>query len=188
VGALHRVGTVEGLVQDEDAGRGDEGGGDLRPLAHALAEAADPTVGHVQQPDGLQRAVDGGRVVRAVEPRDVADQLPCRQHPGHRLVLGHERQGPVHLAVRPGVAPADPHGAGVGAEEAGDGPHQGRLARTAGAEQAGDAGPERAAQLGQGDLGAEPDREVGDLDRGVGDEGGIVLRREGGVAHASGSR
>ena len=55
-GALHRVGAVQRLVEHEDDGLRDERGSDLRPLAHALAEPADPAVGDVEQPDGRQRA------------------------------------------------------------------------------------------------------------------------------------
>src|SRR5690606_37048444 len=70
------------------------------------------------------------------------------------------------------------------------GPHERGLPRPVGAEQPGDAGPERAAELGQGHLLAEPHRHVPGHHRGVRDEGrvrsGVGRRRgRGGPAHRS---
>ena len=109
-----------------------------------------------------------------VQVGDVLDETP-RAEPGrHRLVLGHQRHRGVDSAVLSRIAPVDAHHPLVDADEAGDRPHQRRLAGAVRSEQAGDARAERAAQLRQGDLRPEPHRHVGDLDGGVGRERRIV--------------
>ena len=67
VGPLHGVGAVERLVEDEHGRVGHECGGDLRPLAHALAEAADPPIRHVEQSYGVQAAIDRGAIRHPVQ-------------------------------------------------------------------------------------------------------------------------
>ena len=101
------------------------------------------------------------RSVERVQVRHVADQLPGGEPGGHGLVLRHERHVRMDAAVATRVAPVDADGALVQRHQAGDRAHQRRLAGTVRSEQPGDAGAERATQLGQRDLLAEPHRCVG---------------------------
>ena len=78
MGALHGVGTVQRLVEHEDCRIADECGRDFRPLAHALAEAVDATVGDVEHVDLGQRAVRRATVGQHVQVCHVTDQLPTR--------------------------------------------------------------------------------------------------------------
>ncbi len=182
VGALDRVGPVERLVEHEHVRVRDERRRDLRPLSHALAEPADTPVGDVEQADGVERAIDCRVVAHAVQVRDVADELASGEHRWHGLVLGHERERALDFSVGAGVRAEHTDHAGVRSEQPGHRPHERRLAGAVGPEQTGDAGPERAAQLGERDLRTEPHRHVADFDRRVGSEGGIRS------AHASGCR
>ena len=100
---LHRISTVQRLVEDEHLRTDHQRGGDLRALAHALAEAVDAPVGDVQQPDGGQRGVRRLGSVHAVEVGDVAHELASREPGRHRLVLRHERHPAVDTAVSAGV-------------------------------------------------------------------------------------
>ena len=97
-------------------------------------------------------------VVDAVEVGDVAAELAGSEPEGHGLVLGDEGEILVDGAIAPRVAAPDRHLALVHGQEPGDGAHQRGLAGAVGTEQAGDARAERAAQLGDGDLLAEPHR------------------------------
>ena len=86
---------------------GDERGGDLRALAHALAEPADPPIGDVEQPDGLERAVDRVRVGDAVQIGDVLHELASSEHRRHGFVLGHQGEAALHRPVSAGVGAED---------------------------------------------------------------------------------
>ena len=55
--ALDRVGAVQRLVEHEHRRVGHQRGGDLRALAHPLAEAVDAASGDIEQPDRCQRRV-----------------------------------------------------------------------------------------------------------------------------------
>ena len=170
---LHGIGAVERLVEHEHGGAGHEGGRDLRALAHALAEPADPAVGHVGQAHGGEAGVRGAPVAHAVQPRHVAHEL-ARGHPGgDRLVLGHQRQRLLDGPVPARVPIHDPDRSGVRSEETGHGPHERRLAGAVRPQEPGHAGAERAAELRERDLRTEPHRYVVDLDRRAGREGGV---------------
>ncbi len=104
--ALHRVGPVQRLVEHEHARIGDERRGDLGALAHALAEPVDATIGDVEQIDGVERAIDRVVVGDAVEVGDVANELASGEPGGHRFVLGHQGERPLHLTIGPRVAPS----------------------------------------------------------------------------------
>ena len=160
--ALHGVGAVERFVEHEHPRLDDQRGGDLDPLAHALAEAVDAAVGDVEQADGRQRGVGCVAVADPAQVGAVAHELAGGQPGRDGLVLGDEGQVAVDAAVAPRVAAVDADVTLVDADRAGHRPHQRRLAGAVRAEQPGDAGPERAAQLGQRDLGAEPHRDVVD--------------------------
>ena len=73
-------------------GFGHERGGDLRPLAHALAEPVDATVGDVEQADGRQGGVRRAAIGDPAQVGAVAHELARREPGRHGLVLGHERQ------------------------------------------------------------------------------------------------
>ena len=176
---LHRVGAVQRLVEHEDPRIDHQGGGDLAALPHPLAEGVDAAIGDVEQADGAEGVVRCAAVRHPVEVGDVRDELSGAEPRRHGLVLGHERHPRVHTAVTTRVTAFDAHGSLVDADEAGDRPHQSRLAGAVGPEQAGDARAEGAAQLRQGDLRPEPHRHLGHLDRGI--------RRERGVGEAHGS-
>ena len=172
-----------GSSSTSTAGPVHQRGGDLGALAHALAEAVDAPVGDVEQADRRQRGVGRAAVGDAVEVGDVADELAGRQRRRDGLVLRHEGHAPVDAAVAPGIATLDAHGALVDPEHPGDRPHQRRLAGAVRPEQPGDARAERAAQLGQRDLRAEPHRHVADLDGRLGANAGST-RPSGGCARA----
>ena len=105
--ALHRVGTVQRLVEHEHAWIADQRGGDLGALAHALAERRHAAVGHVEQTDGAQRLVRRATIGHAVEVGDVAHQLAGREAAGHGLVLGDQTDGRLHVAIAARVATVD---------------------------------------------------------------------------------
>jgi hypothetical protein len=165
--ALHGVGAVQRLVEHQDPGRRDEGRGHLGPLAHPLAEAPDLAVRHVQQPDAVEAPVGHLAVLHAVQRRCVADELAGGQCWRHGLVLGHERDHPLDLAVAVRVSAHHLEAPLVEREEAGERPHQRGLAGAVRPEQAGDPGTERAGQLGQRHLLPEPHRRLLHGDGGV---------------------
>ena len=171
--ALHRIGAVQRFVEHEDPGIGDERGGDLGPLAHALAEPVDAPIGDVEQRHGGEGRVGRAAVGDAPEVGGVAHELAGRQ-PGRARPRPRGRgRGGRGRCDRAGVGALDRHPSLVDADHAGHRPHQRRLAGAVGPEQPGDAGAEGAAQVGQGDLRAEPHRHVGDLDRRLADEGRV---------------
>ena len=90
---LHRVGTVQGLVEHEHLRVRDEGGCDLRALPHPLAESTDPAVRDVGETDSLDGPIDRTRICDPVKVRDVADELASGEDGGHRFVLGQGRPG-----------------------------------------------------------------------------------------------
>jgi hypothetical protein len=171
--ALDGVGAVQRLVEHEHEGVGDERGRHLRPLAHALAEPAHPAVGDVQHPDGGERLLGRLPLGHPVEVGDVVHELAGRERLGDGLVLGDERDPALGLPVAPRVAPGHPHLTGVDADQPGDGPHEGGLAGAVRPEQPGHPWPERARQLGQRHLLAEPHGHVRGRHGGVADEGGV---------------
>ena len=191
---LHGIGAVERLVEHEHGRAGHQGGRDLRPLAHALAEPADPAVGHVGQARRWRGCASDARpVAHAVQAGHVAHELAGGEHAGgDGLVLGHQRQRLLDgLGPPRGSRPSTRTDAGVRPEQTGHGPHERRLAGAVRPEQPGHAGPERAAQLGQRDLRPEPHRQrrrPRPSRRGGegGVDDGLAGRRQ--RAHASGSR
>ena len=174
--ALHGVGAVERFVEDQDVGVGDQRGGDLPPLSHPLREPAEGSIGHIGQVDRGQRPLDRAVVGHAGERGLVADEVSGAERLGNGVLLGHQRDLGLHVAIRTGVVSEDRDRASSGRDEAAHRPHQGRLAGTVGTEEAGHAGAERTRQLGERDLRAEPHRHVVDDDGGVGDEGRIEGR------------
>jgi len=58
-----RVQAVGGLVEDQDLGVAEQGGGDGQALAHAHGVALHAPVGGVLEPDGRQDLVDAARRV-----------------------------------------------------------------------------------------------------------------------------
>ena len=182
--ALDGVGAVERLVEHEDLGVAHERGGHLRALAHPLAEAADPAVGHVEQADRPQGALGRGAVAHAVEGGGVAHELTGREHARIGVLFRDEGDDALNLAARARVEPLDADGAGAQRQHPGDGPHERRLARAVRAEQARDPGAEGAGQLGQRHLRAEPHRRaVQDDRRLLGERGVTRWRRRGQGAH-----
>ena len=103
--ALHGVGAVQRLVEHEHLRVGDERGGDLRALPHALAEAARPAVRDVGEPDRLDGPIGRTRVGDAVQVGDVANELPSGEDRRHGFVLGHEGE----RSLRPRGRRADRH-------------------------------------------------------------------------------
>ena len=103
--------------------------------------------------------VDRGAVRDAVEVGHVLAQLARREADAGRPRPRARGPGPsTRSGPCAGRAAEDRHRALVHRQEAGDGPHQRGLARAVRPEEAGDARPERAAQLGQRHLLAEPHR------------------------------
>ena len=174
---LHRVGPVERLVEHQDLWVLHERGGHLGALTHPLAEPVDHTIGVVEHPDREQRRIGCGAVGDRVQIGHVADELPGGEAGRNGFVLGDERNAAMHPAVAARVAALDAHRALIHADETGHRAEQGGLAGAVRTEQAGDPRPERAAELGQGHLRAEPDRQFLDDDGRVDRECGVVRTR-----------
>ena len=182
VGALHRVGAVQGLVEDEHLRRRDERGGDLRALAHALAEAADPTVGDVEQADGLERAGDRGVVRDPCSPATyrraagpsapgapLRPRAPARGSAGPR---GRSADRTPRTRTAPVLGPTSPVMARMSVV----------LPAPFGPRRPVTPGPNEQLSSDRATLGPNHTERSRDLDRGVGHEGGIVR------VHASGCR
>ena len=97
----------------------------------------------------------------------IADHLARRQKGPGRAVVGDDAQAPVDVRRPPGIHAEHPYGAGAGRREAAAEAECCGLARAVVAEQAGDARPDREADVGQGDRVAVPPRDVAELDRGL---------------------
>jgi hypothetical protein len=101
---LDRVGTVQRFVEHEHMGIAHERRGNLRALAHALAEGVDVAVGDVEHLDGSQRVLRRAPVADSVDIGDVVDELARGEPGGHGFVLRNQREPPEHLAVATRVA------------------------------------------------------------------------------------
>jgi hypothetical protein len=167
---LDGVGAVQRLVEHEDPRPGDQRGRHFGPLAHTLGEPADPPVGDLEQADRGQALVRQRPVPDPVEGRRVAHELAGGQRRRHGLVLGDERDGRLHAPLGVRVGPEHPDRPLVGPQQPGQRPHEGRLAGAVRTQQAGHPRAERARQLGERHLLAEPHRHGPNLDGGVGRE------------------
>ena len=116
------------------------------------------------RPTAARLCSGASRSDTAMQVGGVVDELASGERLGHGLVLGYEGHEPLDLPIGPRVAPADADGAPVHADEPRHRPHQRRLARAVGPEEAGQTRPEGARQLRERDLRAEPDRHVRHLD------------------------
>ena len=137
--ARGRVEAGRRLVQEEDARFGEELDGDAGALALPAAQRADPDVGVLGQPDGVDRGMD--RVVdlgcgcrrREPEPGRVAERVSKREVGVDDVVLGHVAD---HAAELPQVGvqvdAVEAHRSRAGRGDAGDRLQQHRLAGTAG--------------------------------------------------------
>ncbi len=67
------------LVEQEQARLADEGAGDAQPLAHAVRVAADLVLGAVAEVDRLERLLDAGPGVAAVEAGEQLEVAPAAQ-------------------------------------------------------------------------------------------------------------
>ena len=165
VDALAGVEAVERLVEHEDLGVVDQGGGHLHPLAVALGERAHrPPVARVELDDA-----------RGPAPRRSPDRAPAaggrprstnsrgRHRLEQALLLGHEPDAPEQREVLAGVAAEHPHLPLRRAGQADEQPQHGRLAGAVRAEEGGDAGAEGEAHVGDGHHVAEPLRDVVEL-------------------------
>ena len=104
---MDRIGAVQRFVEHEHVRIAHECRGDLRALAHALAELVDAAVGDVEHLDGLQRVLRRAPIGDAVEVGDVADELARGEPARHRFVLRYQREPAEHLAIAAGVAAFD---------------------------------------------------------------------------------
>ena len=127
----------EGLVEDEEPGVADEGGGELDALLIAQGQLLDVVpapFGQAQALGPLLGGALGPGPVRAVEAGEVG-QLPADLHLGvQAALLGHvadaAARGGVHRRAVPG------HGSAVALKDAHDDAHGGRLAGAVGPHEA----------------------------------------------------
>ena len=89
-----RVERADGLVEDQQAGLGDERLGDPEPLAHPARVAGDPAVGGIGEADLLEGGIGACPRVARLEPLQPPGQ-------GDQLAAGHP-------AVVAGVLVEDP--------------------------------------------------------------------------------
>ena len=124
----------ERLVEQHDLGVGGQRAGQRDPLALAARELVRVAVGAAGEPDELEalgHALAGRVAPKPTLPATVrcGNSAPCWKTMPMRRASGSTQ------APAPGDRPpGDPHGARVGALEAGDHPQQRRLARAARAE------------------------------------------------------
>ena len=133
----HRVQAGEGLVEDEQVGAADEGGGELDALLVAQGEPLDLVVaapGDAEALGPLPTGPAGGGGVDAVEPGEVG-QLLADPHPGvQAALLGHVADAAADPGVDRCAVPG--HRARVGGERAHDDAHGGGLAGAVGPHEA----------------------------------------------------
>jgi hypothetical protein len=152
----HAVGVqpVDRLVQDEDLGVGQQGGGDAEALAHAEREAAGALAGHVLQPDHVDDLVDaaaGNAVGRGQRPQ----VLVGRSGRVHRTGLEQCADDLQRARVLGVGAAVDGDAAGGRRVQAEDEPHGRALAGAVRPQEAGDdAGLDGEAEVVDGGLGA----------------------------------
>ncbi len=142
--SLRGIGAVERLVEEEDLRVVDDGGGDFHALLHAFGVAAQaPALDrlHVDGADGAARGP--GRIAEAVELRAQEHELIAGEERVDGFLLRHEADVGVHLVVPPRGSTGDANGAFGWAEETGGHVEDSALASAVGAEEPGDAGPER---------------------------------------------
>ena len=164
--SLSRIGAVEGLVEDQDLRVVDQGGGYLRPLPHPLRVASHGPVLRILQLDEGHRAASGLRGVgETVQSRARECELTRAEEGIDRLPLRYQANAPVEIRVAPRGLAVDLDGSRRGAQEAGDHVQQRALARSIGAEQSGDAGPDGERDVVDGDDVAVPARDAAHLDR-----------------------
>ena len=132
-----RVQPVDRLVEHQDGRVAEQRGGDAEALPHAQGEPLRPLPGHLAQPDQFEHLAHpaGGQVVRLGQAEQVVVRAPAAVHGlgvEQRTDFAHRVGEPAELlavhgdpAVRREVEPEDE-------------PHRGGLARSVGAEEAGD--------------------------------------------------
>ena len=176
--ALHGIGAVQRLVEHEHVRIGHERGRDLGALPHALAERVDAPVGDVEHRHRSQRFVGRASGRRRDSGRRRSERTGARVSAAgtasssgtsaiRRCTARSRRGSRPSTRTVPWLTPSSPVSARMSVV----------LPAPFGPSRPVTPGPERAAQLRQRDLGAEPDRNVGDLDRRVGHERGIGHHR-----------
>ena len=111
----------------------------MQPPLHAAGEPGDPSAPPVGEPGGLERPVDALGQARSTEPGELPEEREVLLG-GEPAVQGdllrHDPDASPDVgAVRGGVEPEHPHGAGVGREQGREDAQGGRLARAIGPEQ-----------------------------------------------------
>jgi hypothetical protein len=142
VAAAARVEAVGGLVEDEQARAVEQAAGDEQALAHALGQGAGGGVALVDEVEGGEHLVDGGRELGLGELEALAEeaQVLGRRHVlVERVTVAEEAD----LTAQGGLVGARPHAveldaALAGGEHGGEHAQGGRLAGAVGADEADD--------------------------------------------------
>src|SRR5690606_27697059 len=133
-----RVQSREGLVQDEQGGPVDDGGGDLGALLVAEGEPLEGLVGALGEAEPVEqvaRVAHGGGLVDAVEAGEVAELVDDLHLRVQAAVLGHVAEGAAASGVE--LRAVEGQGAAVGPEHAEDDAHGRGLAGAVAADETG---------------------------------------------------
>ncbi len=134
------VDSLEGLVEEEEPGTVDDGGGEGEFFAHAVGVVGDELFGLVGEAHELEEfggALGGGGVVEAVHAADEVEVLAGGELAEEGHALGDDADVALDLdGVVEEVFAEDLDGAGAGSEEAGEHLDGGGFAGAVGAEEA----------------------------------------------------
>lgn len=138
-----RVQSGGRLVEEEDPGPADQGGGEVQAAAHAARVGGGGPVGGLLQPEPGEQVVGARR--RAAHPVQTGEEpqvLPPGEVAVDRGVLPHDADGAAHGRGLPDqVVAGDPGRARVGAQQGGQQPDRGGLARAVGSQDRADRAP-----------------------------------------------
>jgi hypothetical protein len=170
--ALHGIGPVEGLIQEQDLGIVNQRPGHLDALAHAFAVPADRSSGRVVHSNrGNRVGSRRRRVLDSSQPGSVLDKTATGQKAIDGVVFGHQSNTLEYRHVTPRVGFEHRQASAGRLTQAGHHAQQRGLAGSVWAQQTCDARPERARDARDGNLLAEPFGDLVDLNGRVRYEG-----------------
>ena len=170
LGPLDGVGAVERFVEHQHLWFGDQDGGHLGPLAHALAVARGSGRSAAPCKSTAAMAASARSIGHAGQDGCVLDVAPPGQEPVDGILLRHEGQVPVDLRIAAGIEPQTRTAPSEGASSPVTMRSKVVFPAPFGPEDAGDPGAEGARHVGDRHLLAEPLGDGCHLDGGFRDE------------------
>jgi hypothetical protein len=165
------IDAFEGLVEEEELGAVDDGGGEGELLAHAVGVVGDELLGFVGEAHELEEfggALGGGGFIQAIHAADEGEVLAGGEFAEEGHAFGDDADVTFHFdGVVEEILTEDLNGAGGGGEQAGEHLDGGGFAGSVGAEEAEElAGFDREIEVVDGGEGVKGTRES------VGSDGG----------------